>query len=183
MNYLAENALPIWVAGAVLVTMTGVAYWQLRSRASLAAMLAVVLGTALLLAYEHFVETPREAVERTLYELADVVESNDVAGTLSYLAPGASQLRQDVETLMPQAKVDKANVVGTPVTTVDRTTSPPRANVACRGFLHATLKRNGMVGGDLTDLVITFVERDGRWLVEDYTSSRDWRRAATGGVR
>ena len=26
MNYLAENALPIWIGGAVLLTLTGVVY-------------------------------------------------------------------------------------------------------------------------------------------------------------
>ena len=89
MNYLAENALPIWVAGAVLLTMAGVVYWQLRSGAALAAMIADCRDhRRCSLGVEHFVETPREAVERTLYEMADVVEANDVAGALTYRRAG-----------------------------------------------------------------------------------------------
>lgn len=181
MNYLAENALPIWVAGAVLLTMAGVAFMLRRNTTTLAAMVAVLLVTATLLAIEHFVETPREAVERTLFEMADVVETNDVEGALAYIAPGASQIRSDLETLMPQVRIERANIMGTPVTNVDLTTNPPTATVACRGFVYGTHRRNGMTGGEPVELVITFVQNGDRWLVEDYTSPRDWRREVNGG--
>jgi hypothetical protein len=58
------------------------------------------------------------------------------------------------------------------------TDQPPTASVTCRGFVHGTLKRNGMTGGELAEMTITFVHDGDRWLVEDYTSSKDWRRAA-----
>lgn len=181
MDYLAENALPIWVAGAVLLTMAGVAYGLRRDAASVAAIFAVVAITGALLAYEHFAETPREAVERTMYEMADVVEANDVAGALTYIAPGAPQIRSDVETLMPQVRIERANIVGTPVTNVDLAATPPTAAVTCRGFVYGTLRRNGMTGGQPVELVINFVQDGDRWLVRDYTSPRDWRRAVAGG--
>ena len=127
------------------------------------------------------IETPREAVERTLYELADAVENNDLATALSYVAPGASQIRSDVQTAMPLVRIDRANVMGTPVTTVDMSRQPPTATVSCKGFVHGTLKRNGMTGGEFAELVITFVQSGDRWLVEDYTSTKNWRRAAAGG--
>ncbi len=181
MNYLAENALPIWALGTVLVTMAGVVYWQSRSGAALGAMLAVVVVTGLLLVVERLIETPREAVERTLYEMADVVERNDVEGALAFVAPGASQIRKDIETLMPQVRIERANIMGTPETQVDLTQSPPTASVSCRGFVYGTLQRNGMTGGQAVELVITFVQDGDRWLVQDYTSPRDWRRAVSGG--
>lgn len=183
MNYLAENSLPIWVAGAVLLTMAGVVYWQLRSGAALAAMAGVVLLTATLLAAEHFVETPREAVARTLYEMADVVEANDVPGALTYIAPGSSAIRRDVEELMPQVRIEKANIMGTPQVHVDMAAHPPTATVTCRGFVYGTHKRSGMTGGEPVDLVLTFVQAGDRWLVQDYTSPRDWRKAVAGAKR
>ena len=61
------------------------------------------------------IETPREAVERSLYDLAATVEANDVKGALGYLAPSAdAQLRKDVETLMPLVRIDRARIIGTP---------------------------------------------------------------------
>jgi hypothetical protein len=181
MNYLAENALPIWVAGAVLLTMAGVVYWQLRSGAALSAMLAVAIITGLLAGLEHYFETPREAVERTLYEMADVVERNDLAGALTYVAPGASQIRSDIETLMPQVRIEKANVMGTPKIEIEPAGQPPTATVTCRGFVYGTLKRNGMTGGEAVELVMTFVQDGDRWLVRDYSSPKNWRHVVSGG--
>jgi hypothetical protein len=181
MNYLAENALPIWVAGAVLLTAAGVFYWQSRSGAALAAMLAVAAIAGLLLGFERVVETPTEAVERTLYEMADVVERNDVPGALAFIAPGASAIRSDVETLLPQVRIERANITGTPVALVDLSQNPPTATVTCRGFVYGMLKRNGMTGGQPVELELTFVQSGDRWLVKDYTSPKDWRRAVSGG--
>ena len=42
MNYLAENSLPIWVAGAVLLTMAAVVYSNCAATRSLLAMAAIV---------------------------------------------------------------------------------------------------------------------------------------------
>jgi hypothetical protein len=181
MNFLAENPLPIWVGAAVLLTMAAVVYFQTRLTGALAAMAGIAAIAAGLLVAERMIETPREAVERTLYEMADVVEANDVDGALAFIAPGASQIRTDVEQLMPQVRIEKANVMGTPVTVVDLNTSPPTATVTCRGFVYGTFKRNGMTGGQPVDLVLTFVEDGDRWLVQDYTSPIDWRRAVSGG--
>jgi hypothetical protein len=73
--------------------------------------------------------------------------------------------------------------MGTPVTNVDLATSPPTATVACRGFVYGTLKRNGMTGGTNppVDMVLTFVQDGDRWLVKDYSSTKDWRRAVASG--
>ena len=181
MNYLAENAVAIWMGGAVLMTFALVVYFQSRSNRALGSVLIVALVTLALVAVEHFVETPREAVERTLNELADAVERNDVAATLAFIAPGASQIRSDVEVLMPQVAIEKANIIGTPATTVDMSQDPPAASVQCRGFVHGTVKRDGMTGGEFAELVITFVQDGDRWLVQDYTSDKNWHRAVTSG--
>lgn len=177
MNFLAENPLPIWVAAALLLTMAAIVYFQSGRAGALSAMAVIVVVAAALLAAEHFIETPREAVERTLYEMADVVEANDVQQALTYIAPGASTIRSDVEDLMPQVRIERANIMGSPVTNVDLATSPPTATVTCRGFVYGTLRRNGVTGGEAVDMVITFVQDGDRWLVQDYTSPRDWRRA------
>jgi hypothetical protein len=176
MNWLAENALMIWVGGAVMLTLAIVIYSQVRTLGALLGIVAVAAVTAMLLLAEHFMETPREAVERTLFELAGRVEANDVAGTLAYIVPESNQMRTDVETLMPQVIIDQANIMGTPETVVDMSRNPPEARVDCRGFLHATMKQNGMKGGDMTELRITFVRRGDRWLVKDYRSKRNLRR-------
>jgi hypothetical protein len=176
MSWLAENALPIWACGAVALTMAVIVYLQTRTNGALLGIVAVLGVTASLLLVEWVIETPREAVERTLYELADAVETNDIPGALQFIAPGASKIRNDIETMMPLVMIDTANVLGTPLIEVNGTDRPLAAKVECRGFFHGTVKQNGMKGGDAAQITIFFVSDGDRWLVSEYEPSKDWRR-------
>lgn len=181
MNYLAENALPIWVGGAVLLTLAVVVYSQLRNTASLIAILVVLLLTATLLVVEHLIITPREAVERTLYDLAAAIEADDLPGVLRFIAPQSAEVRSDAETLMPLVDVEKARILGTPEITVNETGQPATATVNCQGLVDVTVKQNGMKTPYTDHVQIHFVESNSAWLIESYTPKRDWRRAARRG--
>src|SRR6478672_10377601 len=103
MTWLAENSLTIWMLGAIALTMALIVFYQKRTSGALYGVLGIIAVTAALLLISWLIETPREAVERSLYALAATVEANDVKGALSYLAPTADlQVRKDIETLMPQ---------------------------------------------------------------------------------
>jgi hypothetical protein len=178
MSWLAENALPIWMCGAVALTMAIIVYVQTRENKALAGVVLVMTVTAALLVVEWLMETPREAVERTLYDLAAVVESNDVAATLTYLAPTAgAELRRDVETLMPLVTIERARILSTPKIELENAPEPASAVVECRGFILAVVKRDGMKGGKEDHLTMTWIRRGDRWLLESYTSKRNWHRA------
>ncbi len=178
MNYLAENALPIWAVGAVLVTMALIVYLQLRTTESFLAILVILAIVGVLLVTEYLIETPREAVERTLYELADTVEANDVPGALRFLASTApTQIRRDVETLMPLVEVERARIIGSPKIEVEAGDEPDSATVTSRGIIVATVKQNGMKGGAEDELTMNWVRQGDRWLVEDYVAKRNWNRA------
>jgi hypothetical protein len=178
VSYLAENALPIWMGGAVLLTLALIVYAQLRGTAALIGVLAVVLVTALLLVVEWLIVTPREAVERELYGLAAAIEANDVPGVLAHIAPGATRVRSDAETQMPLVRIEKARVVNSPQIDLNQPDDPTEAVVRFRALVDAAVKRNGMRGAGMDDLTVTFVREGDRWLVESYTSARNWRRAA-----
>ena len=53
MTWLAENSLPIWMGGAVALTMAFIVYLQTRSNGALLAILGVILVTAGLLAFSY----------------------------------------------------------------------------------------------------------------------------------
>jgi len=178
IEWLAENALPIWMGGAVALTMALVVYLQTRTNRALFGIGAVAAVTAAMLVAEWLMETPREAVERTLYELAATVEANDVPGTLAFLAPTADRrIRHDVETLMPLVNIERARVIGTPRIDVAEGSQSATATVQCRGMIIATVKQSGMKGGQDDRLTIDWVRSGDRWLVESYTSNRNWHRA------
>lgn len=178
MNWLADNALVMWVGGAVALTMALVVYLQTLSPKALAAMVVVVVATASLLAAEYVLETPREAVERALYELAAAVEANDVPGTLALLAPSAMpRVRDEIEAKMPLVRIERARVLGTPNIAIAEGPNPTTATVHCRGMILAVVKQTGMKGGAEDELTLTFTRQGSRWLLDDYTSKRDWDRA------
>jgi hypothetical protein len=178
MTWLAENALPIWVAGAIALTMALIVFQQTRSRNALLGVVSVVAATALLLLMERLWETPREAVERTLDELADAVEANDIPKTQSFLASNADPaIRKDVETLMPLVEIERANIMGTPEIELDGGSEPASATAKVRGIIVARIKRSGMKGGQDDELTLAFVRNGDRWLIESYTSKRNWHRA------
>jgi hypothetical protein len=178
MTWLAENALPIWIGGAIALTMAGVVYFQTRTKGAMYGVLGVIAIAAALLLYNWIVETPREAAEHALYHLAATVEANDVPAALAQLAPTASpQLRKDVETLMPQVNIERARIMGEPQ--IDLTADESAATVHCRGFIMATNKRDGLKGGAEDRFVLQWVRSGSRWLLESYTSQKDW----NGAVR
>jgi hypothetical protein len=177
MTWLADNALPIWATGIIGLTMALVVYSQTRSSGSLAAVALIVLITGALLLVERWIETPREAVERTLYELAATVEANDVAGALSYLAPAATpEIRREIERQMPQVKIERARVMGSPIVEVAGGPDPAAATVQCRGIIIAVHKHNGIKGVAEDELTLEFVRSGDRWLVADYSSKENWDR-------
>jgi hypothetical protein len=178
MNWLAENSLTIWMLGAIALTMALVVYFQARTNGALLGVAGVILVTAILLIISWLIETPREAVERTLYELAATVEANDVQGALGYLAPTADpQLRKDVETLMPLVRIERAQIIGTPEIDLEGGTNPTSATVKSRGLILAVKKQDGMKGGAEDQLVLTWILRNDRWLLESYKSQKNWNRA------
>src|SRR4051794_23238530 len=178
MPWLAENTLAILMIGAVALAMAVFVYFQSRTNGALYGVLGVILLTAVLALTSWLIETPREAVERSLYELAATVEANDVKGTLGYHAPKVdAELRKDVETLMPLVKIERARVIGTPEIVIEGGTKADSATVKCRGVVLAVNKKDGMKGGAEDHLVLKWILRDNRWLVESYTSQKNWNRA------
>ena len=178
MNWLAENTLTILMIGAVALAMAVFVYFQTRTNRALYGVLGVFLLTALLVLTSWLIETPREAVERSLYNLAATVEANDVKGVLGFLAPSADpQLRKDVETLMPLVRIDRARIIETPEISLEGGANVSSATVKCRGVIFAVNKQDGMKGGADDHLVLKWVLRDKRWLLESYTSQKNWNRA------
>lgn len=177
MILLLENPAPIWVVGAILLTMAGIVYASLRTPAALAAMIFIVALTAAALCAEYFYLTPREQVQTALEDLMAAVEADDVPGVLALLAPTSSTIRGDAETLMPLFEIDKARTTGT---TEVELTGEETAIAHARVFVQVRHKRSGIRGGDFAEVDFTYRRQGDRWLVEDYEVSKEWRKKAAG---
>jgi hypothetical protein len=178
MTWLAENSLAIWMIGAIALTFAVIVYYQTRSLGSLLGITGVIFATAALLLVSWLIETPREAIERSLYELATTVEANDVKGALSFIAPSAApQLRKDVSELMPLVKIERARITSTPEIEVESGSNPKAASVNCQGMIVAVNKQDGLKGGAYDRLKMKWVRQGDRWLIESYQSDKNWNRA------
>jgi hypothetical protein len=177
MNWLAENSLPIWIGGGIALTMAFIVWFQLRTRGAQYGVAGLMLIVAALLLFNRLVETPREAVERSLYGLAATVEANDVPGVLRYLGPKASkELREDVETLMPLVRIERARIIGAPE--IEVSPKGDSATARCRGVIFAVTKRDGMKGGGDDRFTLEWIRSGDQWLLENYTSQKNLNRAA-----
>lgn len=176
MNYLAENAAPIWAAGAVLLTMAGIVYAYTRSPKALAAVGGVVALTAAALVTERLVITPREAVQGQLARLMDAIEANDLPAVLALVSPTATDVRSDAETLMPMLEVERAGPASSIEVTLPVGEEPTTASAEMNALIQVRHKESGMTGGYFDPVTVHFAREGGRWLVTGYTADDDWRR-------
>ena len=79
---------------------------------------------------------------------------------------------------MPLVRIERARIIGTPEIGLEGGANINSATVKCRGVILAINKQDGMKGGaDEPHLVLKWVLRDNRWLLESYTSQKNWNRA------
>ena len=173
-----ENSLPIWVGGALLVTIALVVYQQTRAHWALGAVLGAIVLSGLLLAVERFIVTPREAVEQTLDDLAAAIETDDLPAVLTFIEPNAADVLADAQEIMPQVVIEKCRVASELVIEVDEAAQPMTAVARFKALGDVTIKRNNMRGGYFDTVEVRFTrDPQGRWLVDGYTPARDLRRA------
>ena len=178
MTYLLENPLPIWTAGAIGLTLTAIVYFARRSPGSQIAVAVVVAATLVGVLVEWLVETPREQAHRTLLDVLDAVETNDLPAVLAHLSPQASVARSDAETLMPRLEIERANTAGAVEITLDDETDPTQATARFRGLIVATDKQSGIRGAYHDGVTVVFERAGDRWLVRECLPERDWRSEA-----
>jgi hypothetical protein len=67
--------------------------------------------------------------------------------------------------------------MGTPKIELAGGDDPTSATAQVRGIIVATIRRSGIKGGQDDELTLQLVRANDRWLIESYTSKRNWHRA------
>ncbi len=76
---------------------------------------------------------------------------------------------------MPLVRVERARIIGAPQ--IDMDSNGNAATIHCRAIILAVHKQDGMKGGGDDRLVLQWVRRGDRWLLESYASQKNWNRA------
>lgn len=172
MNFVFEQ--PFWVGFLGMVLTLGLVVgwaYSARREAGIAALIALALTAALVFA-GFAVETDREAVKRTLAQIAADVESNDLNRVLAHVSPQATSIRAQAEAEFPRYRFDAVEIKWQ-MLEIDVTESSSGQTQA-----HATF--NVVVTGDLKSAgvgaqtiprycEIDFVEEGDAWKIAGYS--------------
>lgn len=110
MNFIYEQ--PFWVGflGSILALGLLVAWaYSARREAAIGAFVALALTGALVTA-GLAIETDREAVKRTLAQIAVDVESNDLSRVLSHISPQATSIRAEAQAEFPRYRFEAVEI-------------------------------------------------------------------------
>lgn len=173
MEYLFENPIPLLMVGAVVLTFTGVLYYSTRSVGSFVASVLVIVLTLSALVMEQIVFTERELVEVALANITEAAEENDLERVLSCLSPTATRTQKMAKRLMPELKIQKANIMSEIEISLDDEKNPKHATAKFRGFFQAQHK-SGLAGGKSFPVNVELVRDEHRWLIEDFSSTANF---------
>jgi hypothetical protein len=172
MTWLLEQPLVIILLGVGLILALGAA-WSASGRQELlyaagAALALLVAG----LVIERVVVTDREAIRRTLQEIARDVKNNNHRALVQHIHASAAQLRQKADAELPNYRFTECRVTKIHKIEVDGSAEPHSAVVEFNIIAAGTFKVSGL--GELSETVPRWVklqmlrEKDGRWTVADY---------------
>jgi hypothetical protein len=181
MEYLFENPVPLILIGLVLLTFTGVLYFTTRSVGSFVASVVIVVLMVSALVMEQIVFTERELIAVAIGGITNAAEENDMPRVISFLAPSATKTRAMVEKIMPKVKVEKANIMSDIDITFDDPKNPTRATAKFTGFFFG--RHGGISGGDRFPVTVELVRDEHRWLIDSFTSDKDFESEAAKLMR
>lgn len=174
MTFFTENELGIAVIGGLAITLTLVFFMTRRSGESLGAFAAAVGATIGLLAIEWFVQTDREQVASAVHGIYGAIDRNDVDGVLAHVDPNATNIRADVQALMPMVKVGSAGSGRNIEVTLNESATPMTATSTSRAFLNGTHVQSGHPVPYVNQRVDLEWMKDGdQWLLTGYTAYYD----------
>ncbi|MBA4105139.1 MAG: hypothetical protein C0485_05220 [Pirellula sp.] len=174
MSFFMENGLAIAVIGGLAITLTLVFFMARRTGGSLSALAAAVAATIVLLTIEWFVQTDREQVASAVHGIYAAVDQNDVNGVLALIDPSTTQIRADVQALMPMVKVENAGSGRNVEVMLNESATPMTATTTSRAFLNGTHVQTGHPVPYINQRVdMEWVKSGDQWLLKGYTAYFD----------
>lgn len=169
MTLLFENPIPIYFVGAFFLVITGLTFLAQRTLKSLLWLAGVAVATLLLLGLERVIVTQREEVEAALAQLLDALEANDMDGVLAAIAVDATEVRADVQSMMPEA-----NLTDTGATMIHiEAEQDGQASAQFLGRVDGVHRRTGHRLFYLDEVRLDWRKQGDRWVLTDYRAMWD----------
>ena len=165
-QFLFENPLWISVCGLFVALVAGILWTQTGARVAWLAAIAAIVLTVILVAVAVRVETDREKIHRTINEVAEAVEANDLKRVTSFIYPNATEGMARAKQELPQYTFREARMTRLKSILVNRGSSP--ATAIAEFHVIVDLSMDGQNVRVPRFVKAYFVESQGRWLVRDY---------------
>jgi hypothetical protein len=170
VNDLFDNPLPAILIGGGLAVLFGFGWVQTGKRWPLHWMVVALLITFALVLVERWIVTDREQITQTLYDIADLVERNDINTAVQYVYSGSPEVRRQALAELPGYDFSEVNIKRNLEIEVLPAHIPPRAEARFNVTVVVST-----VNGSFKDMrvprfvQVTFLqEKDGRWRVAAY---------------
>jgi len=170
MESFLESPFPALVIGGITCAILGGGWIQTGRCPLLYLMIVAILLTVCAVLLERFVVTDREHVKATLFEIARLVEQNDIDAAMEYAYSGSPQVRQEATSELSHYHFVSVDIKRNLEIEVFPDEDPPRAT-ADFNVVVVLGTRDGMVSERRIPRyveVTMYREADGRWRVSDY---------------
>ena len=163
MEFMMESGTPFtWISLACFFIL-GVMYVWLPHRILLIPIAAFALFIIMPLTIDFLITTDEEALHQKVYELADLVETNDVDGLLKQIVSG-SALYHEVQRRLPQYSFTTCNITKINLIDVQDTTAEVHFTVFAKVTQKSHKFRPFMRG-----VKLYFQRSENRWLITGYS--------------
>jgi hypothetical protein len=170
VDWLFENPVPAVIIGSLSICILAGGWLQTGQRWLLYLVVVVLASTVGAVLIERAVVTDRESVKATLYQIADLVEKNDIDGALQYAYSGSAPVHTHAKSELPGYRFSEVKIKRNLEIDVFPDHIPPKAvaefNVVVRGTAKEMLDHTFHVPRFVE--VVFYQEDDGRWRVGDY---------------
>ncbi|HPM83134.1 MAG TPA: hypothetical protein PLF81_20665 [Candidatus Anammoximicrobium sp.] len=180
MTTILENPLPALLIGSLTTVILAGGWLRTGSKWLLAAIVAAILLTIGAVLVERFVVTDREQVTQTLFDIADLVERNQVNEALEYAYPKTPAVRSQAAAELPLYRFSEVNIKRNLEVKVFPERNPPMATADFNVVVVLSTREGLITNRRIPRYVeVTFYkDDDGQWRVGAY-SHDDPRRGFT----
>jgi hypothetical protein len=168
--WFTENSTVPMVTGTLLVIIfLAMAF---TSREKLMLQLAIVIGllTAATVICERLIVTDKEQVTESVYELADLVQANNMQGVLGFVSLQYPETRDEVSAEMPRYDFDNCRIIGINYFKNETEGSKDTAEICFVVSVRVRLDNSPELLFGQRRVTLHFEkEADGKWRVFDYS--------------
>ena len=170
MTWLTENPFPALLIGALSTAILAGGWLRTGSKWLLFAVIAAIALTVGIVLAERWIVTDREKVTETLYDIAALVERNDVKGALDYAYSKSPAVRSQAANELPLYRFSEVDIKSNLQVEVFPNHDPPMATAEFNVVVVLST-RDGLIANRRIPryVEVTFYqEDDGRWRVGGY---------------